>query len=124
MLVDIAIPISELIDRITICEIKLKYIAAPAKRRNIERELNGLRARLAEVELSDGVVAHIAPLRASNEENFRFIEDVFRLDADGDFGPAYAEAARGAFRANRDRARLKARINELSASDIVEEKTF
>jgi hypothetical protein len=124
MLISITISIAEVLDRITICEVKLDHIQDPAKRHNIAHELDSLRRQLQAVALPPAVLDLVAPLRASNDENFRMIEQVFACDAVGDFGPTYAQAARAAFRANAERARFKRMINLLLDSEIIEEKTY
>lgn len=124
MLISINISISEVLDRITICEVKLDHIQDPAKRHNITVELESLRRQLQAVALPQAVLDLVPPLRASNDENFRQIEQVFACDAAGDFGATYALAARAAFRANAERARFKRQINLLLDSEIIEEKTY
>jgi hypothetical protein len=124
MLISIAISISEVLDRITICEVKLDHIQDPAKRHNILHELDSLQRQLRSVELPQAVLDLVPSLRASNAENFRQIEQVFACDAQSDFGPVYATAARAAFSANAERARLKRQINLLLDSEIIEEKTY
>ena len=124
MLLSINISIAEVLDRITICEVKLDHIEDPAKRHNIAIELDGLRLCLSTVKLPETVQDLIPLLRASNDENFRQIEKAFACDAVGDFGPNYAQAARAALRANAERARIKRRINLLLDSEIIEEKTY
>ena len=57
-------------------------------------------------------------------KNFLQIDKVFACEAANDFGPAYVQAARTAFVANAERARIKRRINLLLDSEIVEEKTY
>lgn len=124
MLLSINISIAEVLDRITICEVKLDHIHDPAKRRNIAAELEGLRQRLSTVTLPETVVDLIPQLRASNDENFRQIEKAFACDAVGDIGPDYALAAHAALRANAERARIKRQINLMLDSEIIEEKTY
>jgi len=124
MLISINISISEVLDRITICEVKLDHIQDPAKRHNIVHELESLKRQLQAVSLPQPVLDLVPPLRASNDENFRMIEQVFACDAAGDFGATYAMAARAAFRANAERARFKRQINLLLDSEIIEEKTY
>ena len=124
MLVDISLSIAEVLDRITICEVKLDYIDDPAKRGNIATELNRLRRHLTAIDLPQPVLELVSPLRTSNEKNFLQIDKVFACEAANDFGPAYVQAARTAFVANAERARIKRRINLLLDSEIVEEKTY
>jgi hypothetical protein len=124
MLITIEISIAEVLDRITICEVKLDYIVDPAKRHNIAIELAALRRHLSVVKLPEEVLSLVSPLRASNDENFRQIEIVFASEAAGEFGQRYVDAARAAFRANAERARFKRQINLLLDSEIIEEKTY
>ena len=124
MLVTLDASIAEVLDRMTICEVKLDHIEDPAKRRNIAAELDSLRLRLSAVDLPKPALDLIPLLRASNNENFIQIEQVFACDGVGDFGPAYVQAARAAFRANAQRASFKRRINLMLDSEIVEEKTY
>jgi hypothetical protein len=124
MLITITVSISEVLDRITICEVKLDHIHDPAKRHNITIELASLKRQLEVVVLPQAVLDLVPSLRVSNDENFRQIEQVFACDSIGDFGPSYAMAARAAFRANAERARFKRQINLLLNSEIIEEKTY
>jgi len=118
------LPVSEILDRITICEVKLDHIADPAKRGNIAKELDHLKTRLDGVDLPAAVRALVGPLRASNDENFLEIDKVFACEAAGSFGDVYVAAARRAFVANAERAKIKRRINILLNSEIIEEKTY
>lgn len=124
MLISIAVSVAEILDRITINEVKLKYIRDPAKIANIENELGSLRESLCAVELPHTVRDLVEPLRASNDENFSQIEIVFECEAQNAFGERYVRAARAAFVANAERARIKRKINLLMNSEILEEKTY
>ena len=124
MLVHIDISIAEMLDRITICEVKLDHMGDPAKRRNTQIELDLLRRHLAGLSLPAEVHELVPALRRSNDENFRQIDRTFACEAGGDFGSTYVEAARAAFRANAERARIKRQINLLLDSEIIEEKTY
>ena len=124
MLVGIKVSVAEMLDRITICEVKLVHIGDPAKVRNITTELALLKEHLAALTLPPEVQDLVPALRRSNDENFQQIERAFACDAAGDLGPAYAAAARAAFHANAERARIKRKINLLLDSEIIEEKTY
>jgi hypothetical protein len=123
---DILVPISvgELVDKITILEIKSKRINNPSQLDNIARELGALRA----VRL--GVIDHVmldrlgAELKRVNAMLWD-IEDAIRAcDARGEFGTRFIELARSVYRLNDDRARLKKEINVVSGSRLVEEKSY
>lgn len=115
----------ELIDKITILDIKLARIADPQKRRNVAFELSRLtEARTALAALGDGLDALTADLRRVNEALWD-IEDAIRdCERDQDFGPTFIDLARRVYKTNDRRAELKRRINELCGSHIIEEKSY
>jgi hypothetical protein len=126
-MVDILAPISvgELIDKITILRIKRERIRAAPARANIDRELDRLR------EIRAGSSLDLADLAALEEELLRVngrlwdVEDEVRsLEQSGDFGERFIELARSVYRLNDQRSMLKRRINEVTGSAIVEEKSY
>jgi Family of unknown function (DUF6165) len=123
---DILVPISvgELMDKITILEIKSERIANPSQRENIMRELDALRA----VGLGDVDRAMLERLAAElRRVNARLwdVEDAIRgCDARGDFGNEFIELARTVYRLNDERARIKKAINLASGSRLIEEKSY
>jgi hypothetical protein len=123
----IAIPGSagELIDKITILEIKEKHIAEPAKLANVRHELALLKKLKAEcVPGGAGLAALESELRSVNGLLWE-VEDALRAhEARGDFGAAFIELARQVYKTNDRRAALKKEINVLCNSAIVEEKSY
>lgn len=115
----------ELIDKITILEIKVERIADDARRRNVRIELDTLtQSRDAALPESDELAALTARLKAVNETLWD-VEDRIRVcERDGDFGPQFVELARSVYRENDRRAALKRAINELLGSRLVEEKEY
>lgn len=123
----IPVPVSagELVDKITILEIKAERIGDEAKRANVARELALLRAaraeHLAETEALDRLTAELAAINAALWE----IEDAIRAcEARGDFGDAFVALARSVYRTNDRRAAVKRAINEATGSALVEEKSY
>ena len=126
-MVDILAPISvgELIDKITILRIKRERIRAASAQANIDRELDRL------LEIRAGASLDRAELAALEEELFRVngrlwdVEDEVRsLEQRGDFRERFIELARSVYRLNDQRSVLKRRINEVTGSTIVEEKSY
>jgi Flp pilus assembly protein TadD len=115
----------ELIDKITILEIKAERLTDSIQLRNVRMELVALRAaRERALPPSAPLAALTAELRAVNEALWR-IEDEIRLCERGqDFGRRFVELARSVYQTNDRRAELKRRINELLDSDLVEEKSY
>lgn len=119
----ILIPCSlgELIDKITILEIKLSEISDAAKIENIKKELSLLTEVLnREVPHSEELEALHTELRAINKKIWDTENDVRQFwNEDARF----LKASRGSHFNNDERARVKRAINELLGSGIMEEKS-
>lgn len=115
----------EVIDKITILEIKSERIPDPDKLGNVHRELEALRqARDRAIAPSESLLTLSAELRFVNEAIWN-IEDEIRLcERHGEFGPRFVELARSVYKNNDLRAALKRKINEHLGSGIVEEKSY
>jgi len=115
----------ELVDKITILEIKLQNIKDEVKLANILKEYNIL------IEIRDRHLKHnksldslIAELKVTNEKLWE-IEDLIREHEDAkDFGESFIELARSVYFTNDKRAKLKWKINMVMESDLVEEKSY
>ncbi len=119
----ILIPCSpgELIDKITILEIKQSEITDPEKLENIKNELSLLTEVLnREVPISDELVALHTELRAINKKIWDTENDVRQFWNEDTL---FLKASRGSHFENDERARVKRAINELLGSLIVEEKS-
>ena len=122
---DIVIPVSwgELLDRLTILEIKLARIADPGKLAHVRLEWAALDAVRGE-SLSPEVTDLATRLRTVNEALWD-IEDAIRAhERAKDFGPAFIELARSVYRTNDFRSALKREINQCMNSRLVEEKSY
>ena len=129
MRVTIPISVGELLDKITILEIKNERIADARKRANVEAELALLVERRQSLGLAGAAeAAEIGRLVAElGEVNRRLweVEDRLRaLEQRSDFGEAFVALARSVYRENDRRADLKRRLNELTGSELVEEKSY
>ena len=119
------ISIGELIDKITILEIKEAKIDDPAKLANIRHELAKLRDTRREVISSSKSVAKIASALKDVNEALWDIEDKIRdCERKGDFGSTFVELARSVYQTNDKRATLKRQLNEILNSTIIEEKSY
>jgi len=123
---DILVPISagELMDKITILEIKSERIKNPTQLENVRRELGALRA----IELSTADRAALdrlcAELKQINESLWDVEDAIRECEARGDFGDSFIELARAVYRLNDQRARLKQAINRATGSRFIEEKSY
>jgi hypothetical protein len=115
----------ELIDKITILQIKSRQLHDPAKLHNVSHELAVLtRARDDHLAASDTLAALETELRGVNEALWVIEDDIRACEAARDFGPRFIELARAVYIQNDRRAALKKAINEACGSRIVEEKSY
>ena len=123
--VEVEISPGELIDRITILEIKADRIADPAKRAHVRHELAVLRAARDRVIPASAALDRLAvDLKAVNSRLWE-VEDALRdCERDRRFDDRFVTLARAVYRTNDRRAALKAQINTLLGATIVEEKSY
>ena len=123
----ITIPISpgEVVDRLTILEIKSQRIADKSKLANIQHELGELTqvAKKTIPESAEMQALH-GELRAANEALWVIEDDIRECERKRDFGDNFIALARAVYKTNDRRADLKRRINEALGSDIMEEKSY
>lgn len=123
----ISIPVSygELIDKITILEIKAERIADAAKLKNIRHELDLLvQVWTADAHSAIDLSAERARLKAVNQALWD-IEDRIRLKEKARaFDAEFVELARSVYVRNDERAAIKRAINERLGSSLIEEKSY
>lgn len=123
----ISVPVSygELIDKITILEIKAERIADAAKLANVRTELDLLNATWGNDAASrTDIAAERAQLKAVNEALWD-IEDRIRLKEKAQaFDAGFVELARSVYFRNDERAAVKRAINLKLGSKLVEEKSY
>ena len=120
----VAVPISlgELIDKITILEIK-EYKLENNKAKNVINELNQLTIILNNLNF---VIEQklIDKLREVNK-NLWEIEDLIRLkEKENNFDDEFIKLARAVYKNNDERSKIKRYINIIYKSDIIEEKSY
>ena len=123
----IAVPVSfgELIDKITILEIKSARISDKAKLENVRTELGMLEQSWQESPASATDIADLkAELRAVNERLWVIEDDIRIQEMQQRFDAEFVKLARAVYFENDERARIKRRINERLGSTLVEEKSY
>ncbi len=124
---EILIPISpgELLDKITILQIKAERIEDPAKVANVRTELDMLQQVWQEkVEDDDTIAALAAELKSINEALWEIEDDIRDEERNRRFGERFIELARAVYVTNDRRADAKKRVNLHLNSSIVEEKSY
>lgn len=125
MSIEIEISYGELIDKITILEIKFDRIADAAKRANVQRELAVLHDAWMRAGISPETVETQRQQLKDTNEKLWVIEDAIReKEAAGSFDQEFIDLARSVYLTNDERAALKRVINERLGSGLVEEKSY
>jgi Family of unknown function (DUF6165) len=123
--VETPVSIGELIDKITILEIKVERFTDAAKTKNAQAELGILCARRDQVmPKSPKLDALTAQLKAINERIWALEDSIRDCERRADFGPDFVAVARGIYRTNDERAAVKRQISIVFGSDLIEEKSY
>ncbi len=125
MTLKVDVSAGELLDKITILEIKSERIKDEAKLRNVRKELDLLRKIWAESPLSrSDVSTQMEDLKRVNETLWD-IEDKVRLkEAAQTFDDEFIELARSVYQINDKRSVIKRELNRLLGSELIEEKSY
>ena len=127
MLKDLLVKISpgELLDKLTILEIKMSKISDKAKIINIQTEYQSLLETWeTQIQNSEELNLLRSELKLINEKLWQIEDDIRMCERNSDFGPSFIELARSVYFKNDKRAQLKRQINELLDSELVEEKSY
>jgi hypothetical protein len=106
----------ELIDKITILEIKNEKIVDPEKLKNVRHELDTIRKLEFPTPIKE-------KLMEVNRRLWDVEDDLRLLEKEGKFDDEFIEKARSVYKLNDERSRLKKTINVEEGSNIVEEKS-
>jgi hypothetical protein len=120
------IPISngELLDKFSILELKYNKIIDPDKINNIKNEISYLRDICYNIINSYNITNLYYELKQVNEVLWN-IEDNIRIKENKqEFDNEFIELARNVYKTNDKRANIKKTINEISGSEIIEEKSY
>jgi len=124
---EIQVPISpgELIDKITILEIKSERMSDAKKVANVRHELGLLRDTWQASEYSrTDISAEWARLKRINEQLWVIEDDIRDKERARQFDARFIELARAVYVTNDERAAVKRVINDRLGSKIVEEKSY
>ena len=124
---DILVPISpgELIDKITILQIKSDRMSDPAKVANVRTELGMLQSTWQSSPHAATDIQHEwSELRRINEALWDIEDKIRDKERDQQFDATFIELARAVYVTNDERAAVKRTINTKLGSRIVEEKSY
>ena len=123
----ITVPVSfgEVVDKITILEIKSERIHDPDKVANVRHELDLLERTWTDATRGKADVSDArARLKAVNEELWEIEDDIRVKESQKTFDEKFVGLARSVYVTNDRRANIKKEINLALGSELVEEKSY
>lgn len=125
MSIKIELSVGELLDKVTILQIKAERINDASKLENINKELQVLQAQWKESPYSQkDLASSIAELKAINEELWDIEDKIRDKESLQVFDSEFIELARSVYFTNDKRAEVKKVINAKTGSELVEEKSY
>ena len=125
MQLQVPVSVGEVLDKITILQIKLAHISDANKRVNIQNELDSL------LPLVDGdgftteeMQGLMAELKSVNEALWDIEDDIREKEAAKSFDAEFIKLARAVYVTNDRRAEIKKQINLATGSALIEEKSY
>lgn len=112
----------EIIDKLTIIQIKLERIRDESKQKNLKREFDEL------LKVTSSILSTSDPLYKElydvNTQLWEIEDHIRDLERKKDFGKEFIETARSVYFRNDRRAELKREINIRTSSGLIEEKSY
>ena len=125
MQLHVPVSVGEVLDKITILQIKLAHISDAEKRVNVQNELDALLPLVAGDSFITGQMQTlIAELKSVNEALWEIEDDIREQEAAKNFGEEFIRLARAVYVTNDKRASIKKQINLATGSALIEEKSY
>ena len=124
MTVTIKTSYGELVDKITILEIKNKRIDDQDKLNNIQTEMKELNTAWQQIEDRERVEEEKAELKNINEALWEIEDAIREKELNHEFDKGFIELARSVYITNDQRAAIKKQINKKLGSEFMEEKSY
>lgn len=116
----------ELLDKLTILELKMSNISDDKKLINVKKEFNELNplAKLLFEKFKDELLIKYKELALINSELWKIEDDIRECEKNKNFGEKFVELARAVYFTNDKRSDVKKQINILTGSGFIEEKSY
>jgi hypothetical protein len=121
------IPISwgELLDKITILEIKSENLVSKIALQNVEKEQQQLHTVLLKHAIDKKNIEMLfAELKQINKKLWDVEDSIREKERKKSFDEAFIQLARSVYIINDQRSRVKRNINDALGSDLIEEKSY
>ena len=114
----------EILDKFSILEIKLQKIQQEEKLNNISNEKESLWSSFCLITSQESVREKYEELKKINLELWDIEDSIRDLERSKTFDEKFIELARAVYITNDKRADIKYQINQITGSDLVEEKSY
>jgi len=123
-MIHVPISIGELVDKITILQIKKQKIEDVSKLHNVQKEYSALTSLPEYQSVEHLIREEIEELARINAVLWQLEDDIRKHEREQDFGQIFINIARLIYKTNDDRSRVKKQINLKLNSELVEEKSY
>ena len=122
----IEISTGELMDKLSILEIKMQRIEDPNKSANVEKELKKLNKHFQGLldQYGEPIKNHYLELSKINKILWDIEDNIRKKEAAEEFDSEFVELARSVYITNDQRAKVKKSINLFTNSELLEEKSY
>jgi hypothetical protein len=114
----------EILDKISILQIKKERIEDRDKLQNIEREFNELWPLYEKIVVAKEITWKYSELRGVNESLWEIEDEIREYEKRQHFEERFIQLARLVYITNDRRANIKKEINLLTGSNLIEEKSY
>ena len=122
MIVNAPVSIGELVDKITILEIKRENFTDVVKTSNVNAEVKLLRTALKSIDID--IFEEFYTLYLTNKKLWKIEDDIRKKESLKQFDDDFIQLARSVYYTNDIRAELKRSINLKVGSELIEEKQY
>lgn len=124
MIIETPISVGELVDKITILRIKSREIKNADKLENVGAELAKLQHIFSSLKGMPDILNEFVMLESINKELWDIEDQIRKKESIKEFDDEFIELARSVYITNDKRSDVKKKINEMTGSELVEEKSY
>ena len=122
-MIQVPVSLGELVDKITILQIKLIEIKDEEKLKNIQKEYDALTSLPIYKELKSQISSYLNQLFVVNQKLWVLEDDIRKCEKAESFDEIFIRCARGIYKTNDERSRIKKELNLAFGSELIEEKS-
>jgi len=121
MKITIPVSIGELLDKISILEIKNEMIQDHEKLKNVQKELELLKEKAKDIEVPENLIYE---LKQTNLVLWKIEDSIRKKETLQKFDREFVILARNVYKTNDKRSDIKKEINLYTKSELIEEKSY